>query len=170
MNPASATVALENPRVRAGMMALVLYSFGHFFVDMYSGAVGAFQPILVDKFHFSLAQAGVLGGLMVFSGSFLQPAYGYLSDRFHSRMFSVLAPAVAAIFIGMLGFAWNFWSAAALIFLGGVGIASFHPQATARAAAGWRCSSAPDRSGWPPGRRISLRSLSGWGSSAVMRR
>ncbi len=79
---------------------------------MYSGAIGAFQPLLVDKLGMTLTQAGLLGGVMVFSGSFVQPAYGFLSDRFHSRMFSVLAPAVAGIFISLLGLSWNFTSAA----------------------------------------------------------
>lgn len=122
--------------MRNGMSALVLFCLAHFFIDLYSSAVGAFQPLLVDKLHFTLTQAGILGGVMVFSGSFVQPAYGYLSDRFHSRMFSALAPAVAGVFIASLGLAWNFWAAAALIFAGGVGIASFHPQASARATLG----------------------------------
>jgi FSR family fosmidomycin resistance protein-like MFS transporter len=129
-------LAVPSTRMRAGMLGLVLYCIGHFFVDMYSGAMGAFQPLLVDKLHFSMTQAGVLGGIVVFSGSFVQPAYGYLSDRFHSRMFSVLAPAVAGIFISLLGLAWNFQIAALLIFIGGAGIASFHPQASARATLG----------------------------------
>jgi len=135
----SAVVAADPaPRtsVKVGMVALVLYSLGHFFVDLYSGALGAFQPIFVDKFHFTLTQAGILGGVMVFSGSFVQPAYGYLSDRFHSRMFSALAPAVAGIFIAALGLASGIWMAAGLIFAGGIGIASFHPQASARATRG----------------------------------
>jgi FSR family fosmidomycin resistance protein-like MFS transporter len=118
------------------MLALLLFSLGHFAIDMYSGAIGAFQPLLVDKLSLSLTQAGLLGGILVFSGSFVQPAYGFLSDRFHSRMFSVLAPAVAGIFISMLGLSWNFGSAAVLAFLGGMGIASFHPQATAWATLG----------------------------------
>jgi MFS transporter, FSR family, fosmidomycin resistance protein len=122
--------------MRNGLLALALFSIAHFFIDLYSSAVGAFQPLLVEKLHFTLTDAGILGGVMVFSGSFLQPAYGYLSDRFHSRMFSVLAPAVAGIFIASLGLAYNFWTAAALIFAGGVGIASFHPQASARATLG----------------------------------
>src|SRR5271166_2651578 len=122
--------------LRPGMLALLLFSVGHFFIDLYSGAIGAFQPLLVDKLGLTLTQAGLLGGVMVFSGSFVQPAYGYLSDRYHSRLFSALAPAVAGVFIASLGLAWNFWVAAALIFAGGVGIASFHPQASARATLG----------------------------------
>jgi len=121
--------------VRGGMLALVLFSLGHFFVDLYSGALGAFQPLLVAKLHLSLTQAGILGSMMVFSGSFMQPAYGYLSDRFHSRLFSGLAPAVAGIFISSLGLAANYTTAALLILLGGAAVASFHPQGTARAIA-----------------------------------
>jgi FSR family fosmidomycin resistance protein-like MFS transporter len=128
----------QSRRIRTGMMALVLYSVGHFFIDLYSSAVGAFQPILVERLHFTLTQAGLLGAVMTFSGSFVQPAYGYLSDRYHSRMFSALAPAVAGIFIASIGFAWDFKSVAILIFLGGVGIASFHPQASARATLGMK--------------------------------
>ena len=57
---------------------------------------------------------------MVFSGSFVQPAYGFLSDRFHSRMFSVLAPAMAGDFyfaawacrgISRVRRHWYFWAA-----------------------------------------------------------
>ncbi len=126
----------ENALLRPGMLALLLFSIGHFAIDGYSGAIGAFQPLLVEKLGMTLTQAGLLGGIMVFSGSFVQPAYGFLSDRFHSRMFSVLAPATAGIFISLLGLSWSFKSAAVLAFLGGVGIASFHPQASAWATLG----------------------------------
>ncbi|MBZ5604828.1 MAG: MFS transporter [Acidobacteriia bacterium] len=136
MSAEANVLAVPSNRMRSGLFALVLYCVGHFFIDMYSGAMGAFQPILLQKLHFSLAEAGILGGIIVFSGSFVQPVYGYLSDRFHSRMFSVLAPAVAGIFISCLGFAPNFQIAAMLIFIGGAGIASFHPQASARATLG----------------------------------
>jgi FSR family fosmidomycin resistance protein-like MFS transporter len=132
----TSVLTLEKTGVRTGMLGLVLFCLGHFFIDLYSAAMGAFQPLFVSKLHFTLTQAGFLGGVMVFSGSFVQPAYGYLSDRFHSRMFSALAPAVAGIFISCLGLAWNVWAAAALIFLGGAGVASFHPQASARATLG----------------------------------
>ena len=134
----STTIQLPQARTAAsaGFLGLVLFSLAHFFIDLYSAALGTFQPLLVDKLHISLTQAGALGGLLVFSSSVLQPAYGYLSDRFHSRMFSVLAPAVAGIFISLLGVATSFGWVAALVLLGGCGVASFHPQATSRATLG----------------------------------
>ena len=127
---------LAAPRIRGGMFALTLYCVAHFFIDLYSSALGAFQPVLVQKLSLTLTEAGFLGAMMTFSGSFTQPLYGILSDRLHSRMFSVLAPAASGIFISAIGLATNYWTALLFVFLGGAGIASFHPQASARATLG----------------------------------
>jgi FSR family fosmidomycin resistance protein-like MFS transporter len=141
----SATIEQEQctgaqPAVRTGVLGLILLSFGHFFIDLYSSALGALQPLLVAKLGLSLTQAGILGGLLVLSSSVAQPMYGYLSDRFHSRLFTVLAPAVAGLFISSLGLAPSFQWLLLLVFLGGAGIASFHPQASARATLGVEAS------------------------------
>jgi len=118
------------------MFALSLYCAAHFFIDLYSSALGAFQPILVDKLHLTLTQAGLLGAMMTFSGSFVQPAYGFLSDRYHSKLFTALAPALAGIFISLIARASSFGMALAFVGIGAAGIASFHPQASARATLG----------------------------------
>jgi FSR family fosmidomycin resistance protein-like MFS transporter len=129
--------------LRAGMLALALFSLGHFFIDLYSAALGVFQPLLIAKLHFSLADAGVLGGLLAFSSSVMQPVYGYLADRFRSRMFSVLAPAVAGVFIATMGLAPAYGVLVAMVLAGGAGIASFHPQASSLATRGM-----PNRTRW----------------------
>src|SRR5690242_3791446 len=118
------------------VLTLVLLSGGHFAIDLYASALGALQPLLLDKFGMTLAQAGILGGLLLFSSSVMQLFYGWLSDRFHTRLFSALAPAVAGIFISSLGLAPGYGWLMLMVFLGGAGIASFHPQASANAAAG----------------------------------
>jgi FSR family fosmidomycin resistance protein-like MFS transporter len=136
-SPASAIPLIERERViRASFLGLILFSLGHFFIDLYSAALGTFQPLLGPKLGLSLTRAGILGGLLVFSASVMQPVYGYLSDRFHTRLFSALAPAVAGIFISALGLAPTFGWLVALVLLGGCGVASFHPQASARATHG----------------------------------
>ena len=123
-------------RSRPVLPPLILFSCGHFFIDLYSIALGVLQPLLLVQFGLSLTQAGILGGMLVFSSSMLQPVYGYLSDRFHTRLFSVLAPAVAGLFISSLGLASGYWMLLAMVWLGGAGIGSFHPQATANATLG----------------------------------
>jgi FSR family fosmidomycin resistance protein-like MFS transporter len=117
-------------------MTLLLFSLGHFLVDVYSGSMGIFQPLLINRLGISLTQAGLLGGLLALSSSITQPLYGYLSDRFPSRLFSALAPAVAGVFIAALGGAANYRWALIFAVLGGAGVASFHPQASVWAAAG----------------------------------
>ncbi len=120
------------------LLPLVFFSLGHFCVDLYSSALGVLQPLLIDKFGMSFTQVGLLGGVLVFASSVMQPAYGYLSDRFHSRLFTVLAPAVAGIFIAGLGWAPAYTGLLIMVALGGTGIACFHPQAAASATVGIR--------------------------------
>ena len=130
--------------LRAGIVSLALLSVGHFFVDIYSGALGALQPLFAERLGLSLTQAGLLGGIFVLTSSVMQPAYGYLSDRFHTRMFAALAPALAGIAISLLGAAPSYGWLLALVGLGGVGIASFHPQASSTVAFG----TSSRRAGW----------------------
>ena len=122
--------------IRTTVFVLALLSSGHFAIDLYSAALGGLQPFLVERLKLSLTQAGVLGGIMVFSSSLCQPLYGYLADRFHSRMFTVLAPAMAGLFISAMPVAPSFEILMLLVFFGGAGVASFHPQASARAGLG----------------------------------
>ncbi len=135
--PATVPFPVEEQQVhtfRTGLIALALLSCGHFFVDLYSSALGAFQPLLVEKLNLSLTQAGIVGGVMIFSSSVLQPVYGFLSDRLHTRLFVVLAPAVAGVFISSLGLAGSFNIVLLMVALGGAGVAAFHPQASSQVA------------------------------------
>jgi MFS transporter, FSR family, fosmidomycin resistance protein len=136
-----AVFAEPNPyakAVRSSALPLVLFCLGHYFIDLYSGALGVLQPLLQHRFGLNFTQAGILGGVYVCSSSVLQPLYGFLSDRWHSRLFTVLAPGIAGVFISSLGWATGYWGLLVLVWLGGAGIASFHPQAAANATAGVR--------------------------------
>lgn len=132
------------PAERAAYGNLAIHSVAHFFVDLYSSALSAFQPLLVQTLGLTLTQAGFLGGALSFSSSVTQPAYGYLSDRYHSKLFTALAPAVAGLFISLLGVAPSYPWLILMVLLGGAGIASFHPQGSARATLGME----RDRTKW----------------------
>lgn len=129
----------SEPRVRAvrfGALTFVLLCLGHFTIDVSSSALSGLQPVLRERFGITLTQAGMLGGAFVFSSSLLQPLYGWLADRFRTRMFTVLSPLLASGAVAMLRFAPGFYSVMALVVLAGVGIAAFHPQGTALAVRG----------------------------------
>ncbi|HEV8130078.1 MAG TPA: MFS transporter, partial [Acidobacteriota bacterium] len=115
-------------KVHKSVLALAA---GHFLIDNYSSMLGAFLPFLHERLNLSLAQAGILGGALVFSSSLMQPLYGYLADRFQSKIFAALAPGLAGVFIASLGLAPNFYALLVLLVLGGIGIAAFHPQGAA---------------------------------------
>src|SRR2546430_8632289 len=122
-NP-SATLA---PVARATLFSLTLFCVTHFVIDMYSGALGALQPLLLDQFHMSFTEAGILAGVLSFSSSVLQPGWGYLSDRFHSRLFTALAPAVSRVFISSLGLAPRYPVPPGMGFFRGAGGRSLFP-------------------------------------------
>jgi FSR family fosmidomycin resistance protein-like MFS transporter len=128
--------AAETRAARFSLISLVLLSLGHYSVDLYSGALGALQPLLVKRFAMSLTEAGVLGGMVVLSGSVMQPLYGYFSDRLGTNLFVAFGPVIAALVISSIGLAPGYGWALAAVAIGGAGVAAFHPQATSRAAAG----------------------------------
>jgi FSR family fosmidomycin resistance protein-like MFS transporter len=65
----------------------------------------------------------------------MQLPFGLLSDRLHTRLFTVLAPLAAGLFLTILPLAVGFKSLLLLVALGGMAIAAFHPQSTSQAAA-----------------------------------
>jgi FSR family fosmidomycin resistance protein-like MFS transporter len=125
-----------DPAQRHVFLSLILLCIAHFFIDLYSSALAAFQPLLAAKMGINLTEAGFLAGLYVFANSVTQPGFGYLSDRLHSPLFTTLAPALAGLGISLIGLAPNYAMVMLLTGIGGLGIASFHPQASARATIG----------------------------------
>ncbi|MBM3796525.1 MAG: MFS transporter [Acidobacteria bacterium] len=133
---AAQTIPTGEEQARRSLVALVLLCIGHFFIDTYAGALGALQPRLVAKLGLTLTEAGFLGGALIFASSLCQPLHGYWSDRYGTRMFSVLTPALSGLGICLLGSAPNYASLFACVLVGGAAIAAFHPQASSRVTRG----------------------------------
>ena len=110
---------------------VLLFGAGHMVADCYANFLPALIPIFIDKFGFSLAMGGALVSVMVFSGSLLQPLYGYLADRLKRNWFVILGPIVAAIFMSAVGLTSSLAIIFLLVFASGIGVACFHPQAAA---------------------------------------
>ncbi len=108
---------------------LALLSLGHFTSDAYSSFFSPLLPLLVVKLHLSLTLVGTLVALTSLSSSFAQPLFGFLSDRVNRPWFVALGPLVAALFMSSIGLASSYGALVALLMLGGMGVAAFHPQA-----------------------------------------
>lgn len=103
----------------------------HLFVDIYNSLLPIISPILVLKFSLGLTDIGFLSALLSFTGAFMQPIYGYLSDRFNSKNLVLLAPIMLALGVFGIGFSTNILTVCLCLCLMGTGFSLFHPKATA---------------------------------------
>ncbi len=108
---------------------LLVLTLGHFTIDSYSSFYLPLLPLLVGRLGLNYALVGGLVALGSMSSSFSQPLFGLLSDRLSRPWFVALGPIVAAVFLSAIGGAPTYAALAALLVLGGIGVAAFHPQA-----------------------------------------
>ncbi len=108
---------------------LTLLAAAHFTVDLYASFFTPLLPLLIAKFHLSLALVGLLVALGSMSSSLSQPFFGWWSDRLRRPWFVAFGPLLAALFLSAVGAAPSYVALVGLLLLGGLGTASFHPQA-----------------------------------------
>jgi MFS transporter, FSR family, fosmidomycin resistance protein len=97
----------------------------HFIHDTYSAFLAPLLPNLIDKLSLTYTQAGFLSTIMQLP-SLLNPIIGYLDDKVNLRILVVLAPAISATMMSLLGIAPSYLSLLALLFITGLSIAAFH--------------------------------------------
>ena len=109
-------------------------SSGHLAVDFASGSVPALIPFMTDRFHLSYALAAALLLAATASSSLVQPLFGLLSDR-HGALWLIPGGAVlAAAGVGGAAVAPVYPLVLALVVVGGLGVAAFHPEGAKFAA------------------------------------
>ena len=105
---------------------LLTLMLGHFTVDSYVGVIPVLYPLLIGRFHLSLATVGLVslayGGMAAIS----QPLFGLIADRFGTR-FTGLALAWTAVTFAVVGFVDSFPLLVALALASGLGSGAFHP-------------------------------------------
>lgn len=121
--PLDRPVAVRSRGVR---VALVL-AVAHGVTDMYSSLVPPLLPRIMDDLDLSIALAATLAVSYSIAGALPQPLLGYLADRFGRRGFAILGPLVTGLFVASIGLASTFWALVALLVIGGLGSAAFHP-------------------------------------------
>jgi MFS transporter, FSR family, fosmidomycin resistance protein len=110
--------------------SMAVLSAGHLFTDVSQGAVPALLVFLVAQRHLSYAAAGALVLAATVSSSVIQPVFGHLSDRLSLPWLMVLGPGLGGLGIALTGLAPSYGLIFAAILLSGVGVASFHPEAS----------------------------------------
>ncbi len=104
---------------------VVTVSFGHAVHDTYTAFLAPLLPAFIAKLALSRTEAGALTVFMQ-GPSLLQPFIGHLADRVNLRYFVILAPAVTAAMMSMLGVAPNYAVLALLLTVVGLSSAALH--------------------------------------------
>lgn len=103
---------------------------GHFIHDTYSAFIAPLLPLIQERFSTNYT---LTGSLVIYAQlpSLLNPLIGYVADKVSVRYFVILAPAVTATLMSLMGLAPTYLSLIFLLLAAGVSIAAFHAPAPA---------------------------------------
>lgn len=109
---------------------VVTVSAGHFIHDMYSAFISPLLPLIQERFATNYT---LTGSLAIFTQlpSLLNPLIGYIADKVSVRYFVILAPAVTATLMSVMGLAPSYLSMVFILLAAGISIAAFHAPAPA---------------------------------------
>jgi MFS transporter, FSR family, fosmidomycin resistance protein len=103
----------------------------HFLVDGYGNVLTPLLPLLITNLNLSLAGAGTLQMCFQLANSVAQLGFGHLADRSNPRLLLIGGPVLAVAMLPLIGLAPTAWVLAAVLIIGGLGGAAFHPPAAA---------------------------------------
>ncbi len=119
---------VAQPARGSGMRLALVVSGAHAVNDMYASFVPPLLPRIMGDLGLSITLAATLAVAFSVAASLPQPLFGLLADRFGRRGLAVLGPIVSGVFVSAIAWATGFWSLLALLVIGGIGSAAFHPS------------------------------------------
>src|SRR4029077_46226 len=108
---------------------VLLMASAHFMVDGYGNIYAPLLPLLIPKLHLTLAAAGTLTMCYQMAASVAQVGFGHLADRWRPRLLVMTGPVIAVTVLSFIGVAPSPATLAAILVVGGLGAAAFHPPA-----------------------------------------
>ena len=120
--PGSTDSPLSRPRVRLWMPITT-----HAVADFFSFVTIALMPLLAVRLGMDETQKASLLALGAAASGGVQPLVAWINDRFDTRMTGTIGLAMAAVCIGLLGYAQSFPQLVVLFFFGVLGVGAFHP-------------------------------------------
>jgi FSR family fosmidomycin resistance protein-like MFS transporter len=116
--------------IKINIKILIALTLVHFTGDFYSSFISPLFPLFVQKMGLSLAQVGIISGVIRLLAFIVQPSVGYLADRYSTRHFILLGVLMPVVFIPLSGITTGFWNLLAVVALGSIGSSMFHPSVT----------------------------------------
>ena len=105
---------------------LITLCLGHMTIDMYGGLLPVLYPVLSGKFDLTLATVGLVSLAYSGMGSISQPLFGWLADRYGTRLTGAALIWTAASFAA-IAFAPSFPDAAGAGRAGRAGVGRVPP-------------------------------------------
>ena len=128
----STRVSDAGNRTIAGLhRSVISLASTHFIVDAYTNIYVPLLPLLIPRLGLSLTAVGVLAMCFQMSSSVSQLGFGTLADRWRPRVLLIAGPLVSVIVLSCVGWVSSAVALGALLVLGGLGAAAFHPPAAA---------------------------------------
>jgi len=115
----------ENTFQTANVAAI---STGHAIHDTFTGFLPSLVPVFIQNLAMSRTEAGFLAALLRFPSIF-QPVFGRIADQKDLRWLVIVAPAMTAVLMSLLGIAPVFGVLVVLLLAAGVSSAAFHSVA-----------------------------------------
>jgi FSR family fosmidomycin resistance protein-like MFS transporter len=110
---------------------VVVMAATHFMVDGYGNVLTPLLPLLITNLDLSLAGAGTLQMCFQLANSVAQLGFGHIADRSNPRVLLIGGPILAVAMLPLIGLAPTAAVLAAVLIVGGLGGAAFHPPAAA---------------------------------------
>ena len=110
---------------------VVLLAGAHFLVDGFTNIYAPLLPLFIPQMGLSLAAAGTLQMCFMLANAVAQLGFGHVADRWRPRTLVILGPLIAVSTLSLVGLAPNPWMLGAILVVGGLGAAAFHPPGAA---------------------------------------
>ena len=120
------------PRMPFGVPSTVLVMSGtHLVNDIFGNIYAPLLPLFIPRLHMSLFMAGAIAASIQIAGSIAQLIFGPLADRWRPKVLAVGGPLVSVAFMSFAGLATTPLMLGAILVIGCLGSAAFHPTAAA---------------------------------------
>lgn len=112
---------------------VLLMATAHLVVDGYGNIFAPLVPLLIPRLGLTLFAVGTLTMLFQIAASVAQVGFGHLADRWRPRVLLTCGPVLAVSMLSLIGTASSPAMLAAILIVGGLGAAAFHPPGAALA-------------------------------------
>lgn len=103
-------------------------ALSHFVIELCNQYLPVVYPILISTMGLSYAEVGFAALISGAGATLSQPLFGYLSDRWGAQRLIIASIVWGGLLMGLVGLAGSYWTLIALVGLGAVGSAAFHPS------------------------------------------